>query len=71
MGYAVHGIITGLNERGAQKQVFGRIAANRHLGRHHQARAVLVSGAGGVDNFLRIARHVANAVIQLGNANFE
>jgi hypothetical protein len=67
----IHGIITGLDERGAQKQVFGRVAANRQLGRQHQPHAVLVGRAGRLDDLLRIARHVSHAIVQLGNADFE
>ena len=55
-----HGIIAGSDEGGAQEQVFGRVAANRQLGREQQPRAVGVGRARGIDDFLRVARHVAN-----------
>ncbi len=67
----IHGIITGLDERGTQKQVFGRIAAYRQLWRQHQPCALLVGRAGRVDNLLCIARHIADAIVQLGDADFE
>ena len=67
-GDHLYGIITGGDKRGAQEQVFGRIAADRQLGRQQQARTLRVGGAGGFHDFAGIARHVAHGEIELGTA---
>jgi hypothetical protein len=68
-GNGFQGIIAGLDERGAQKQVFGRIATNRQFGGEQQTHTPLVGAAGRVNDFLGIARHVTHHKIELGNAD--
>ena len=70
-GDRFHGIITGMNECGTQKQIFGGIAANRQLGGQHQPGAVGIGLARGLDDFLGIARQITHQKIELCNAQCE
>jgi hypothetical protein len=68
-GHRFDGIITGGNERGTQQQVFGGIAADGQLGGEDEAGTLGVGAARGVDDLLRIARHVAHHEVELGDAD--
>ena len=70
-GHLIDGIIAGLDKRGPEEQVFCGVAANGQFRGQQQAGARLVSLAGSSDDEAGIAGHVTNAIIQLGNANFE
>ena len=63
------GIITGIDERGAQVQVFGGVAAQGQFGREQQVHAAGVGLLGGIDHLPGVARHVAHHKVELGHAN--
>jgi hypothetical protein len=65
MGNLFHGIITGLYKRAAQKQILRRVATNSQFRRDDQPRSSGISGGRSINDFLCVARHVANAIIQL------
>jgi hypothetical protein len=71
IGHPFHGIMAGRNEGRAKEQVFGGVTTDRQLGGQHQTRALVVGGAGGVDDLLRVARKIAHHKIELGNTDFE
>jgi hypothetical protein len=59
-----HGIIAGRHEGRAQVQVFGGVAADRQLGREHQAGALRIGLLRRIDDLARIAGHVADDEIE-------
>ena len=61
-------VARGLEGR-AQVQIFGRVAAQRQLGRQQQLGAIGIGLGGGVDDLLGIAGQIAHDKIQLGDAN--
>ena len=65
------GIITGIDERRAQEQVFCRIATQRELGRQQQLRALGMGLVRSIYDFSGIAHHVTHHKIELGHTNFE
>ena len=71
MRQRVQGIITGIDERGSQQQIFCRIAAQSELGRDQQTGAAAMGLLRRVDDSSGIARHVAHHKIELGDANWD
>jgi predicted N-acyltransferase len=67
MGHCFHGIITGCNKGWPEKEVFSGITADRQLGGEQQAGTGRMGTAGSGDDFLCIARQVADDKVELGN----
>ncbi len=65
--HRLEGIITGVDERGPQVQVFGGVAADGEFGREQQPHPTRVRGRGGLDDAAGIACHVAHHEVELGN----
>ena len=64
------GVGAGLHEGGSQQQVFGRVAAQAEFGREHEAGALRVGTAGGVDDLRGVAGEVADGGIDLRQGHF-
>ena len=58
-------LFAGGQEGRAQQQVFGRVAAQGQFGRHRDARALGVGGAGGLDDAAHVAGQVTDGRIDL------
>ena len=60
----------GFHERGAQQEVFGRIAAQAELRRQHEPRALRMGAARGLDDLARVARQVSDRGVDLREGDF-
>ena len=59
----------GGDERGAQQQVFGRVAGDRQLGEHHEVAALGHRRVVRVEHALRVAVEVTHDGVELGDAD--
>ena len=60
-----------LHERGAQQQIFGRIAAQTEFGREHELCAMGVSASRHSDDARTVARQITDRGVDLRQGHFD